>query len=470
MDQNENKECLQESEAIETVACEEVQETVIAEPETPEQEAVEQDTPVAAPVKKCRWKKVLKISIACLLVIGLIAGCCGASIAFVNYSWSQTIWQWSAINKRSEQTILQLQEQIKDLEEQLNDKSFTGNGNSLSGTPNTGTDGGMTPAQVYAKSVRSVVAISNQQVTTNIYGQVSQTASSGSGFILTEDGYVVTNHHVVEGATKLTVILYDEREYEATYIGGSPQNDLAVLKINAQGLTPLPLGRSDDLIVGDQVIAIGNPLGELTSTLTVGYISAKDRKITSDGSLVNMLQTDAAINSGNSGGPLLNMNGEVIGIITAKYSGTTSSGASIEGIGFALPIDDVSRMITDLRDYGYITGAYLGVGVKDLDHNVSDYLGIPYGVYVQDVTLGSCAYKAGIQPKDLITGMGGKAITSINDLTRVLMDFRAGDTTTITVWRGGLDLELTITLDEKPHGSLKKPADFFGWLFVWRDD
>jgi len=164
-----------------------------------------------------------------------------------------------------------------------------------------------------------------------------------------------------------------------------------------------------------------------------------------------MLQTDAAINSGNSGGPLFNMRGEVIGITTAKYSGTTGSGASIEGIGFAVPINDVLRIITDLRDHGYITGAYLGVSVKELDHEVSDYLGIPYGVYVAEVTKGSCAEKAGVRAKDLIIGMGDRQVTSLNELTRVLMEYRGGDTTTITVWRSGLEVELEITLDEKPR-------------------
>ena len=145
------------------------------------------------------------------------------------------------------------------------------------------------------------------------------------------------------------------------------------------------------------------------------------------------------------------MKGELIGITTAKYSGFSGSGASIEGIGFAMPINDVLRIITDLRDHGYITGAYLGVSVKELDHEVSDYLGIPYGVYVAEVTKGSCAEKAGVQPKDLIIGLGDKDITSLNQLTRALMDFHGGDTTTITVWRSGLEVELQITLDEKPR-------------------
>lgn len=165
----------------------------------------------------------------------------------------------------------------------------------------------------------------------------------------------------------------------------------------------MSIGNSDDLEVGDQVAAIGNPLGELTSTQTVGYVSAKDRSVNTDGTIINMLQTDAAINSGNSGGPLFNMNGEVVGITTAKYSGSTSSGASIEGIGFAIPINDVMKLVDDLMEYGYITGqAYLGVTInsKDLDASTAAAYGLPVGARVESVTEGSCAQKAGLQAGD----------------------------------------------------------------------
>ena len=309
----------------------------------------------------------------------------------------------------------------------------------------------MTPRQVYQKNVDAVVAISNQSLTTNIYGQVSETASSGSGFIVSEDGFVVTNYHVVSGANALQVILYNGNSYDAKLMGYDATNDLAVLKIDGTGLPYVSMGSSDAVGVGDRVAAIGNPLGELTSTMTVGYISAKDRMVSTDGSAISMMQTDAAINSGNSGGPLFNMYGQVIGITTAKYSGTSNSGAYIEGIGFAIPIDDVLDMITDIMEKGYISGAYLGVMVRDMNQEVADTYGFPMGVYVDSVTEGSCAQKAGIQTKDIIIALGDYEVTSMSELTKALRQFEAGDTTNVKVFRGGAELVLEITLDEKPR-------------------
>ena len=334
------------------------------------------------------------------------------------------------------------------LEEQL--ETVRDNGLSVSGTPNAAADG-LTPAQVYAQNKMAVVAIS----CSTKYGSAGTATSSGSGFVLTEDGYVITNCHVVDGADSVTVVMLDGREFEAKVKGYDQNNDLAVLKVDAQGLQTVKLGRSSDLIIGDMVVAIGNPLGELTSTQTVGYISGKDRDVSTDGTLINMLQTDAAINPGNSGGPLFNMKGEVVGITTAKYSGTTSSGASIEGIGFAIPIDDVTKMISDIMAYGYVTGAYLGVSVADIDDAQASYYG--NGAYVMEVVNGYCAQKAGIQPGDLIVDLGGYRVESVAGLTRALRNFNAGDTTTITVLRKGREVVLEITLDEKPN--LNAPQD-----------
>ena len=383
-------------------------------------------------------KKLLKGLLWAILIVSLVAGSCIATASYLNNYWNGVI----------QLTEERFQGQIQELQEQIQDNSFTGNGNSVSGTPNVGQNGGLTPGQVYAQNVKTVVAISNQ-VTTNIYGQISETASSGTGFIISEDGYIVSNYHVVEGATTLTVITWDGTEYTAKYIGGDEANDLAVLKIEATGLQAAKLGSSDKMIVGDMVVAIGNPLGELTSTLTVGYISAKDRDINTSGALINMIQTDAAINPGNSGGPLFNMKGEVIGITTAKYSGTTNSGASIEGIGFAIPMDYVINKITDLRDVGYITGAYLGVTVQDTDATLS-YYGIPAGAFVREVNPDSCAQAAGILPKDIIISVGDHEVGGVNDLSRAMQTFKAGEVTSITVWRSGQQLELQITLDAKP--------------------
>ena len=381
------------------------------------------------------WKGAVSL----LLSVALVAGGCMITAASVNSYWEE----------RNALTVRQLTEQIQNLEKQISAVSNASTGMTASGTPVYSAEG-LSPSQVYAKNVGSVVAISTQ-TTTNYFGQVSEAATSGSGFILTEDGYVVSNYHVISGASKLTVILHDGTEYDAKLIGGDENNDIALLKVEATGLQAVTVGSSDALVVGDQVVAIGNPLGELTSTQTVGYISAKDRDVTTDGVTINMMQTDAAINPGNSGGPLFNMKGEVVGITTAKYSGTTGSGATIEGIGFAIPIDDVLSMLSDLREYGYVTGAYLGVSVRSMDAEVANAYGLPTGSQVATVEKGSCSDKAGIQEKDIIVKLGQFDIEDNTDLLRALRKFKAGDTTTITVWRSGSYLDLSITLDEKPH-------------------
>ena len=195
--------------------------------------------------------------------------------------------------------------------------------------------------------------------------------------------------------------------------------------------------------------AIGNPLGELTATLTVGYISAKDRIVDTDGTVINMLQTDAAINSGNSGGPLFDMNGKVIGITTAKYSGNSQSGATIEGLGFAIPVDDVVGILADLKEFGYVTGAYLGVYVRDVDASAQSY-GLPAGAYIEEAIRGYCAQEAGIRAGDIVVNLGGYDVDSVTTLTRVLRRFKAGDSVSVTVYRAGRQEYITVVLDEKP--------------------
>ena len=371
-----------------------------------------------------------------LLTVALVVGGCALTSKRINDHWKE----------QTELMTMSFNEKLKALEAQLKERPNQSTGDSVSGSPNTNTDGNMTPAQVYAQNVTSVVAIECR---------TSGAISSGSGFVLTEDGYIASNYHVVEDATRLTVTFSDGTEYPATFVGGDEANDISLLKIEATGLRPVAVGQSDALIVGDQVAAIGNPLGELVSTLTVGYVSAKDRVITTDGTQINMLQTDAAINPGNSGGPLFNMKGEVIGITTAKYSGTTTSGATIEGIGFAIPMDDVKDMLADLREFGYITGAYLGVNVSNVDENAAKLYGLPLGVLVQEVFSGTCAEKGGIRPQDIIVDLGGYKISNLNDLTRVLRRFKAGDEISATVYRhseGGEKI-LKLVLDEKPKAT-----------------
>lgn len=312
-------------------------------------------------------------------------------------------------------------------------------------------DKSLTPADVYAANVGAVVGISTESTPmTNIFGQVSATTSAGSGFVLTEDGYIVTNYHVVENANTIKVTLYSGESYAAQYIGGYADNDVALLKIEAEGLQYVTVGKSEDLVVGEQIVAIGNPLGELTYTMTVGYVSAMDREINASGKPINMLQTDVAINSGNSGGPVFDMNGNVIAIASAKYSGQTSSGTYIEGLSFAIPIDDVLDILYDLGTYGYVTGRpYLGITLQDLDSATAKTYGLPVGPIINSVESGSCAEKAGLRQGDIILALNGEETESYEELVSELRDYRAGDTVTITVFRGGQRQDFQVTLDEK---------------------
>ena len=310
----------------------------------------------------------------------------------------------------------------------------------------------MTPQDVYDHYANAVVAISNEGTTTNIFGQVSETASSGSGFIISEDGYIVTNNHVVSGAQTLTVTMTNGEEYPATIIGADSQNDVALIKIDATGLPTVSIGDSDSIEVGQQVCAIGNPLGELTNTLTVGYVSALDREINENGVPINMFQTDCAINSGNSGGPIFDMHGNVIGITTAKYSsnGYTIS-ASIEGIGFCIPVNDAMGIVSDLMEYGYVKGRpALGITCENISSTVTQYYNLPKGAYVRSVAAGSAADNAGLQEGDIICAIDGQEITGVTGLKALLKDYTAGDTATLSIYRSETheELELEITFDE----------------------
>ena len=379
--------------------------------------------------------------LAAVLTVVLVAGSCGITAGLVNSYW----------HDRTREMEEDFAGQIRELQHQIAAISAAGTGNSVSGTV-VANGSALTPSQVYAQNVNSVVLISCE-ATSSYYGQTVTGQSTGSGFIMTADGYVMTNAHVVEGANKISVITYDGTTYTAALCGTDATNDVALLKIEGQDLPAAVIGSSDDLIVGDQVVAIGNPLGELTSTMTVGYVSAKDRDVTTDGTTINMIQTDAAINSGNSGGPLFNMKGEVVGITTAKYSGSSSSGASIEGIGFAIPINDVLGLVEDLMEYGYVKGAFMGVTIQDMDSqtaSMAQIYGLPVGPIIVTTEAGGAAEKAGIQPNDIVTHIGGKEIATVSDLTRALRSYEPGDTTTITVYRSREILELTITFDERP--------------------
>ncbi len=313
-------------------------------------------------------------------------------------------------------------------------------------------DKSLTPADVYAQNVDSVVGIVTETTTTNIFGQISSAVCGGSGFIYTEDGYIVTNAHVVEGAKSVKVTLHNGDEYEAKIIGSYAANDVALLKIEAPGLQAVTIGKSAELVVGEQVAAIGNPLFELTYSLTVGYVSALSRSTNIDGTPMNVLQTDVAINSGNSGGPLFDMNGNVVGITNAKRTGQSSSGALIEGISFSIPIDDVVDILRDLATNGRVTGLpYLGVVFKNIDSSVAEIYKLPVGPYITEVVEGSAAEKAGLQVGDIVLQFDDTEVSSRNDAVLTLQRYRAGDTVTLTVYRDGQKIQVNVVLDERPQ-------------------
>lgn len=313
--------------------------------------------------------------------------------------------------------------------------------------------------EIYKLACQQVVGISTAVTYNTFYGPRSGTVS-GTGFIITEDGYILTNHHVIEyaeeGGYPITVMLFNGDTYPATIIGFEDEDsDIAVLKIDAQGLEPAKLGHSEDMLVGETIYAVGNPLGELDYTMTKGMISAMDREIRSTdsstgvSSSVNMFQIDAAVNSGNSGGPVYNTRGEVIGVVTAKYADTYQE-MGIEGLGFAIPIDDAVSIANELIESGYVRGkAYMGVSTKTMSSMYAQYYNVPEGAYVYAVANGSAAETAGLCMGDIITAIDKTEVSSVNDLTNALKNYAAGEEAEITVYRSGETITLTILFDEK---------------------
>ena len=313
----------------------------------------------------------------------------------------------------------------------------------------------MTAAEVYAANVNSTVGITTA-ITTNFWGYQTTSAASGSGFIISSDGYILTNYHVIENSNSITVSCYDGTAYDATLVGYDASNDIAVLKVDAEGLVPVILGDSSIMNVGDSVVAIGNPLGELTFSLTAGTVSALDRQVTmSTGVTMDLIQTDCAINSGNSGGALFNMYGEVVGITNAKYSTSSSTEASIDNIGFAIPLNDILGIVESIIEKGYISKPYIGVSVKDVSAEIQSY-GFPAGAAVQSITEGSPAALAGLQVSDIITSINGTSITGSNDLVSVIGDAKVGDLLNLTVFRQGTTLQMTITVGEQIQQAIQE--------------
>ena len=310
----------------------------------------------------------------------------------------------------------------------------------------------MSDAEVYAANANSVVSINVTGTSgTNFFGQPVQTASAGSGFVLTKDGYIVTNYHVVKDADTVKVTMYNGDEYDAKYVGGDEDYDIAVIKVEAADLQPVTLGNSDNLNVGDHVLAVGNPLGELTFSMSGGMVSCVNRAINVDGTPFNMIQTDVSINPGNSGGPLFNQYGEVVGIVSAKYSSYSSE--SVEGLGFAIPINDVIAMIQDIMTNGYVTNKpYLGItGGTMTSQMAAQYrYDVTEGVFVYSVEEGSAAAQAGLKMGDVILTVDDTELESMEDLTAVKKQYSAGDTVSLTIYREGQETTVELTWGSVP--------------------
>lgn len=395
--------------------------------------------------------------IACMLVTALLGGALGGFL--VHASMGDVENQAAALPEATGQPVLTAPEAAE--------KGGTAAvQNSVSSLLTQGAAGGsFTRAQIVEVGAPSVVGIDVEFTSQSNYGSGfdyffgygnggsgSQVQTgSGSGVIITADGYIVTCNHVVEGASKITVILSDETSHEAKIVGTDSRNDLAVIKIEASGLTPATLGDSDMLTVGEDVVAIGNPLGELRGTSTGGMVSALGRQVTVEGTEMTLIQHDAAVSPGSSGGGLFNSSGSLIGIVNAKASSNNA-----EGIGFAIPVNSVKQIISDLIEHGYVKGrAYLGI----LSQNVTlraeqggwgGYFG--HGgtscVQVGQVVAGSAAEAAGIQAGDLILAVGEEQITSTDALSKAIGAYNAGDQATLTIQRNGQQMQVDVTFGE----------------------
>ncbi len=273
--------------------------------------------------------------------------------------------------------------------------------------------------------------------------------NTGTGIIMTPDGYIVTNAHVVEDSFDPSVVLYDGREFTASVVGRDRKSDLAVLKIEAKGLTCAEFGNSDAVEEGDLAVAIGNPMGlELSGTVTAGIISAVNRDLTINDRIMTLIQTDASINLGNSGGPLINQYGKVIGINSVKIASSDA-----EGLGFAIPINTAKPIIEDLIEAGHVKSRpVIGISGHDISKSASDFYGVPAGVYVDFVSPGGYAAGAGLKEGDVITGINGRAVSGMSELNHEKERFRAGDEVTLDVWRGGASLRLRVRLMLEENG------------------
>ena len=317
-----------------------------------------------------------------------------------------------------------------------------------------------TSVAVAEKVLPSVVGITVTYQISSLFGGSSTGEATGSGIIISEDGYIVTNNHVISSestssfyaiseAKGIKVNLYNDAEsYEATVVGTDAYTDLAVLKIEKTGLTAAVIGNSDTAKVGEFVMAVGNPLG-MDYSVTSGIISALNREITADdGTVYTAIQTDAAINSGNSGGALVNAKGELIGINTMKFLGN-----GIEGIGFAIPVSSATEIINQLIEFQTVKRPYIGISASAVDSNTAKRYNLPEGIYIESVDEGSSAEKAGLQVSDIITKIEGQNVKSVNELNKIKFTYNIGDTVKLTVYRNGEEIEVPVVLSEQPDFS-----------------
>ncbi len=314
------------------------------------------------------------------------------------------------------------------------------------------TENTLSKGDIYSEAVNSIVTIKTswKQYYSSILGSYYRPAtSSGTGFCISDNGYIVTNYHVIEKAEELTVADYSGKEYKAKVVGSEPSNDFAVIKIDGATVSA-KIGNSADLKVGDDIMVIGNALGELSYTFTDGIVSHLSRSVTVEsGRTINMFQTNAAINNGNSGGPVYNMNGEVVGIASAKYASD-----KIEGLGFCIPIDDVKTMMSDIIIYGYVKGKpSLGISVQTVTSSMASRYSIPTGCYLVALDKDSPCYEAGLRSGDVITKLGNKTISACEDIKDFLSPKKAGDKINVTYFSSGETKTVSINIGEY------KPSD-----------
>ena len=306
----------------------------------------------------------------------------------------------------------------------------------------------LTVAQIVDKNENAVVEIVVSGTAQNMWGQMQLVQGAGSGVIVKDDGYIATNYHVIQGANKVEVTLHNGETYSARIIGSDPANDIAVIKIDAKDLTTATIGDSSTVDVGDLAVAIGNPLGQLGGTATTGIISALDRTLEVEGTTLTLLQTDAAINGGNSGGGLFNSRGELIGIVESK-----ASAVGVEGLAFALPINNVSGIINDMIENGGSAQVAagtpaVGIVISEVSEDNAQYYGLESaGVYIAQVT-GENAQQAGFQEKDRIVSFNGTEISSSNEFITLVRKCKVGDTVTVVVSRNGQQIEIKTVLEE----------------------